>query len=90
MRSNALVEFAKSGSRPRATARSNNPGLGELPENPLEHGGSRQKWCGADHLHRTSESGTLDALLIYGKGTTENVPAHILRKIARDMNHAPE
>ncbi|MBI6908883.1 transcriptional regulator [Pseudomonas palleroniana] len=32
--------------------------------------------------------GALVALLIYGKGATENIPAHILHKIAKDMNHA--
>ncbi|CRM41649.1 hypothetical protein [Pseudomonas sp. 58 R 3] len=32
--------------------------------------------------------GALVALLIYGKGATENIPAHILNKIAKDMNHA--
>lgn len=29
------------------------------------------------------KSGALVALLIYGKGAIENIPAHILRKIAR-------
>lgn len=35
-------------------------------------------------------SGVLLALLIYGKGATENIPAHILRKIAKEFNHAPD
>jgi len=35
-------------------------------------------------------SGALVALLIYGKGATDNIPAHILRKIAKEMNHAPD
>ncbi|NWB90075.1 hypothetical protein [Pseudomonas agarici] len=35
-------------------------------------------------------SGALVALLIYGKGATENIPAHILRKIAKEMNHGPD
>jgi len=35
-------------------------------------------------------SGALVALLIYGKGATENIPAHVLRKIAKEFNHAPE
>jgi hypothetical protein len=30
----------------------------------------------------------LVALLIYGKGATENIPAHVLYKIAKEMNHA--
>ncbi|MCQ2998721.1 hypothetical protein NLO98_02975 [Pseudomonas syringae] len=34
-------------------------------------------------------SGALVALLIYGKGATENIPAHVLRKIAKELNHAP-
>lgn len=32
-------------------------------------------------------SGALVALLIYGKGATDNIPAHILRKIAKELNH---
>jgi len=32
--------------------------------------------------------GALVALLIYGKGATENIPAHVLYKIAKEMNHA--
>ncbi|CAD0261309.1 conserved hypothetical protein [Pseudomonas veronii] len=32
--------------------------------------------------------GAVVALLIYGKGATEPIPAHILYKIAKDMNHA--
>lgn len=32
--------------------------------------------------------GAVVAPLIYGKGATENIPAHILYKIAKDMNHA--
>ena len=35
-------------------------------------------------------SGALVALLIYGKGATENIPAHVLRKIAKELNHAPD
>jgi len=37
-----------------------------------------------------SASEALVALLIYGKGATDNIPAHILRKIAKEMNHAPD
>ncbi|WP_421527317.1 hypothetical protein [Pseudomonas brenneri] len=32
--------------------------------------------------------GALVALLIYGKGATENIPAHVLHKIAKEMNYA--
>lgn len=32
--------------------------------------------------------GAVVALPIYGKGATEPIPAHILYKIAKDMNHA--
>jgi hypothetical protein len=35
-------------------------------------------------------SGALVVLLIYGKGATENIPAHILRKIAKEFDHAPD
>lgn len=35
-------------------------------------------------------SGALVTLLIYGKGATENIPAHILRKIAKELNHGPD
>jgi hypothetical protein len=34
--------------------------------------------------------GALVVLLIYGKGATENIPAHVLRKIAKEFNHAPD
>ncbi|GLK88875.1 transcriptional regulator [Pseudomonas turukhanskensis] len=34
-------------------------------------------------------SGALVALIIYGKGTTETIPAHVLLKIAKELNHAP-
>lgn len=34
-------------------------------------------------------SGALVALVIYGKGAKENIPAHVLRKIAEEMGHAP-
>ncbi|MGE8413305.1 MAG: transcriptional regulator [Pseudomonas sp.] len=33
--------------------------------------------------------GALVALVIYGKGATENIPASVLRRIAKEMNHAP-
>jgi len=33
-------------------------------------------------------SGALVALLIYGKGATDSIPAHILRKISKELNHA--
>ncbi|MDP9529241.1 transcriptional regulator [Pseudomonas protegens] len=33
--------------------------------------------------------GALVALVIYGKGATENIPAPVLRRIAKEMNHAP-
>ncbi|MEE4677704.1 hypothetical protein V2K57_25700 [Pseudomonas alliivorans] len=32
-------------------------------------------------------NGVLIALLIYGKGATENIPAHVLRSIAKELNH---
>ena len=32
--------------------------------------------------------GALVALLIYGKGATDNIPAQTLYKIAKEMNHA--
>ena len=32
--------------------------------------------------------GALVMLLIYGKGASDTIPAHILYKIAKDMNHA--
>jgi hypothetical protein len=35
-------------------------------------------------------SGALIVLLIYGKGATENIPAHILRKIAKEFDHGPD
>ena len=35
-------------------------------------------------------SGALVVLLMYGKGATENIPAHILRKIAKEFDHAPD
>jgi len=28
--------------------------------------------------------------LIYGKGAIENIPAHVLRKIAKEFNYAPD
>ncbi|MBI6563892.1 transcriptional regulator [Pseudomonas synxantha] len=34
------------------------------------------------------QCGAVVALLIYGKGTTESIPAHVLYKIAKEMNHA--
>ncbi|SDL08007.1 hypothetical protein SAMN04490190_3224 [Pseudomonas libanensis] len=34
------------------------------------------------------ECGAVVALLIYGKGATESIPAHVLYKIAKEMNHA--
>lgn len=33
--------------------------------------------------------GALVALVIYDKCATENIPAHILRKIAKEMSNAP-
>lgn len=35
-------------------------------------------------------SGVVVALLIYGKGTTENIPAHILREVAKELGHATD
>lgn len=35
-------------------------------------------------------NGILITLLIYGKSATENIPVHMLRKIAKELNHAPD
>lgn len=35
-------------------------------------------------------SGAVVALTIYGKGTAENIPAHILRQLAEKLGHADE
>ena len=35
-------------------------------------------------------SGVVVALVIYGKGAVENIPAHILRQIAEEFGHADE
>ena len=35
-------------------------------------------------------SGALVILLMYAKGATETIPAHILRNIAKDLNNAPD
>ncbi|MGV3593426.1 MAG: transcriptional regulator [Gammaproteobacteria bacterium] len=35
-------------------------------------------------------SGSLVLLLIYGKSARENIPAHVLRKIAEELGHGPE
>lgn len=35
------------------------------------------------------ESGALVVLVIYGKGTAETIPAHVLRKVAKELNHGP-
>lgn len=35
-------------------------------------------------------NGALVALLIYCKTATENIPAHVLRKIAKELNYAPD
>lgn len=35
-------------------------------------------------------SGSFVTLIIYGKGAVENIPAHVLRKIAKELNHAPD
>jgi len=61
-------------------------------------GGCRKvRWClegqgkrGAVRIIYTTQlaCGEVVVLLIYGKGATENIPAHILYKIAKEMNHA--
>lgn len=35
-------------------------------------------------------NGALVVLLIYCKSATENIPAHLLRKIVKELNHAPD
>ncbi len=35
-------------------------------------------------------SGAVVALTIYGKGTEENIPAHVLRALAEELGHAEE
>ena len=35
-------------------------------------------------------SGVVVALVIYGKGAVENIPAHILRQIAEEFGHGDE
>lgn len=35
-------------------------------------------------------NGALVVLLIYCKSATDNIPAHMLRKIAKELNHAPD
>jgi len=35
-------------------------------------------------------NGVVVALTIYGKSTTENIPAHVLRQIAEELGHGPE
>ena len=36
------------------------------------------------------DNGVLVALLIYGKSATESIPAHVLRQIVKELNHAPD
>jgi len=36
------------------------------------------------------DNGALVTLLIYGKSATENIPAHVLRQIMKELNHAPD
>lgn len=36
------------------------------------------------------DNGALVALLIYGKSATESIPAHVLRQIVKELNHAPD
>ena len=33
-------------------------------------------------------NGVIVALVIYGKGAVDNIPAHILRQIAEEFGHA--
>lgn len=75
----------------------NNPDAGSVI--PSSEGCRKIRWCmngrgksGAVRIIYTAQlaSGALVALLIYGKGATENIPAHILRKIAKEMNHGPD
>ena len=35
-------------------------------------------------------SGALVLLIIFGKGATDNIPAHVLRDIAKEMGHGPD
>lgn len=75
----------------------NNPDAGAVVQGS---GGCRKvRWCmdgrgksSAVRVIYTAQlaSGALVALLIYGKGATENIPAHVLRKIAKELNYAPD
>jgi hypothetical protein len=35
-------------------------------------------------------NGAVVALTIYGKGTNENIPAHVLRELSQELGHATE
>lgn len=35
-------------------------------------------------------AGVLIALIIYGKGATANIPAHVLREISKELGHASD
>ncbi|WP_241150845.1 hypothetical protein, partial [Pseudomonas viridiflava] len=64
--------------------------LWRLPKSVLEYGWPWQEWRSEGDLHRSTaqlRKGVLIALLIYGKGATENILAHILRSIAKELNH---
>jgi len=75
----------------------NNPDSGAVI--PGSGGCRKMRWSmdgrgksGAVRVIYTAQlrNGVLIALLIYGKGATENIPAHILRSIAKELNHGPD
>ncbi|AVO48871.1 transcriptional regulator [Melaminivora suipulveris] len=54
-------------------------------------GGGKGKRGGVRVIYTTRlANGVVVALVIYGKGATENIPAHVLRLIEKEFGHADE
>lgn len=69
------------------------PGCGGRRKVRWSMDGHGKRWRSEGDLHRSTAqppNGVLIALLIYGKGATENIPAQILRSIAKELNHGPD
>jgi hypothetical protein len=62
-----------------------NPGLGRCPQASLGGAGSRQTGRLSRDLLRPSAHGVIWMLTMYPKNVADNIPAHVLRQIRKEV-----
>ena len=60
------------------------PDYWSVEEHSARHGQARWR---ARHLHRAAQIGAVVLLTINSKSAQDNIPSHVLRKIAEELDH---